>query len=280
VQRSGFGASDGAPQRPSMTKTTSEKYEAQLFGPFQILRNGKPLNDPALGRTSVRILLTWFLLNPGVHFESAELCELLWPSRRPANRSNRLAVTLHYLRHLLEPELGRRQPSKFIRSDGHGRYWFDYAGCWWTDVLDVERLFAAAKTAETKGDASAAITSYERLLDYYSQTFLPENLFDEVFDSVRAAQDVVHHTAQSRLLRLYLRRGLPHKVLSCALSVQDRDPYAEEAATAIAELNLLQGNTLAARTQLAGYVQTVHRELGVDPSPEVMRLWERVRRAG
>ncbi|WP_460530627.1 AfsR/SARP family transcriptional regulator [Flindersiella endophytica] len=228
----------------------------------------------------MRILLTWFLLNPGAHVESAELCDVLWPGRRLANRSNRLAVTLHYLRHLLEPDLARRQPSTFIRSDGNGRYWFDYAECWWTDVLDAERLFAAAKTADTSGDVSAAITSYERLLDYYRQTFLPENLFDEVFDSVRAAHDVVHHTAQSRLLRLYLVRGLPHKALACALSVQDRDPYAEEAATAIAEVNLLQGNTLAARTQLAGYVRTVHRELGVDPSPTVMGLWERVRRAG
>ncbi|MCX4884631.1 MULTISPECIES: BTAD domain-containing putative transcriptional regulator [unclassified Streptomyces] len=274
------GAQDGD-RRKSSAEGASHQFTARLFGPFQIWRDDDPLNGAAeLGRASARTLLKWFLLNPGVHVESLELCELLWPDRRSRSNPNRLHVTLHYLRYLLEPNLAARQPSTFIRSDGKGRYWFDLADCWWTDVAEVERLFAEGRDAEANGDIETAIMSCEVLLDYYNRTFLPENLFDKAFDSSRTAYEVAHRETESRLLRLYLIHDLTHKALQIAWSVLERDPYSEDASTAIAEVNLLQGNVLAARTQLANYLETIHRELGVDPSPATRQLWERIERAG
>jgi DNA-binding SARP family transcriptional activator len=274
------GAQDGD-RRKAAAEGARHEFAARLFGPFQIWRDSDPLDDAAeLGRTSARNLLKWFLLNPGVRVESLELCELLWPERRSRSNPNRLHVTLHYLRYLLEPSLAARQPSTFIRSDGKGRYWFDFAGCWWTDVAEVERLLAESREAEANGDIETAIMSCEALLDYYNRTFLPENLFDEAFDSSRTAHEVAHRDTESRLLRLYLVRGLTHKALQVALSVLEHDRYSEDASTAIAEVSLLQGNVLAARTQLANYLETIHRELGADPSPAALRLWERIERSG
>lgn len=264
----------------SAAGSSTHQFAACLFGPFQISRDGDPLNDDAgLRRTSARTLLKWFLLNPDVRSESSELCELLWPGRRSRGSLNQLHVTLYYLRHLLEPALAARQPSTFIHSDGKGRYWFDFTGCWWTDVTEVERLFAAGKNAEAKSDVETAITAYRALLGYYRQTFLPENLFDEAFHSSRAAVDVAHQDVENRLLRLYLARGLSHEALPIALSILERDPFSEEASTAVAEVSLLQGNVLSARAQLASYLETVHRELGADPSRTVLQLWERIERA-
>lgn len=273
------GVQDGV-RRRSDTEAASHRFAARLFGPFQISRDGDPLNDAAgLGRRSTRTLLKWFLLNPDVRVGRLELCALLWPDRRSRSNPNRLQVNLYYLRHLLEPNLAARQPSTFIRSDGKGRYWFDFADRWWTDVVEVDRLFAAGKHAEASGDTDTAITSYELLLDYYDRTFLPGDLFNEAFDASRAAHDVARRDAETRLLRLYLIRGLTHKALPIALSVLERDPYSEEASTAMAEVSLLQGNVLAARTQFAGYLKTVHRELGIDPSRTALQLWERIERA-
>lgn len=268
-------------QDGSATDAANPPFAAHLFGPFRIHRDGDALNDAAgLRRTSARTLLKWFLLNPGVRVESVELDAMLWPSRRSRTCSNRLHVTLHYLRHLLEPNLAARQPSTFIRSDGKRRYWFDFAGSWWTDVAEVERLLAAGKAAEKSGDAEAAMAAYEKLLDYYDQTFLTENLFDDAFDSSRATHDVAHREVEERLLRVYLTQGLAHKALTTAWAILDRDPFSEAASTAIAEISLLQGNVLAARTQFAGYMETVHRELGVYPSQATRQLWDRIERAG
>ena len=85
---------------------SGHQYSAQLFGPFQISRGGIRLDEASgLSRKSVRTLLKWFLLNPEVRVESATLKELLWPESQPCSNTNRLHVTLHYLRHLLEPRL-------------------------------------------------------------------------------------------------------------------------------------------------------------------------------
>ncbi|MGY2063869.1 AfsR/SARP family transcriptional regulator, partial [Nocardia gipuzkoensis] len=166
-----------------------------LFGPFRLSRDGDPLDEVAgLGRASARTLLKWFLLHPGVRIGSRELCELLWPGR--GGNVNRLHVTLHHLRHLLEPNLAARHPSTFLRSDGKGLYWFDFADRWWTDVIEVDRLYAAGKAAEADGDSENAIDAYEALLAYHHRTFLPENLFDAAFDSARAAHEVLHRDAQ------------------------------------------------------------------------------------
>lgn len=257
--------------------SAEHRFTARFFGPFQLSRDGDTLGNAAgLGRTSACTLLKWFLLNEGVRIDSLELGELLWPGRRSRSTPNQLHVTLHCVRHLLEPGLAPRQPSTFIHSDGKGRYWFDFAGCWWTDVVEAERLFVAGKAAETHGDLETAIASYEALLDYYERTFLPENLFDEAFDSCRTEHEVAHRYLESGLLRLYLIRGLSHKALPIALSIQERDPYSEEASTAIAEVSLLQGNVLAARSQLARYLETIHRELGADLGRDALQLWRRI----
>lgn len=268
-------------RRDGPAETAGHRFVARLFGPFQISRDGTPLKDAAgLRRSSARTLMKWFLLNPGVRAESLELCELLWPGRGSRGNLNQLHVTLHYLRHLLEPNLTARQRSTFIRSDGKGQYWFDFADCWWTDVGEVEALFVAGKKSEADGDIEAAMASYEVLLDYYRRTFLPENLFDDAFELHRTVHDATRREVESRLLRLYLIRGLPHDALPIALSILDRDPFSEEASTAIAKVNLLQGNVLSARAQLADYLETIRRELGVvDPSRAVLRLWEQIEQA-
>lgn len=257
-----------------------QQYAAQLFGPFQVSRDGVLLDDASgLSRKSVRTLLKWFLLNPEVRVESAMLKELLWPQAKPFNNGNRLHVTLHYVRHLLEPRLTARQPSSFICSDGAGRYWFDCAGRWQIDIVEVGKLRTAGRKAEADGEFEKAIDAYERVLEHYSRTFLPEDLFDDTFESFRAAHDVAHQDSENCLMRLYLSRGLHDRALPIALSVLERDPYSEEASIAAAEIRLLQGNVLAARAQLRAHLETVGHGLNADPSPAVLRLWERIERA-
>ena len=269
---------DQVPGNPTIG-TAGHRYAARLCGPFRVSRDDELLNDAAaMGRTSARTLLKWFLLYPDVHVEPLDLCELLWPARIPQRQLNRLHVTLHYLRYLLEPNLAARQPSTFIRSDGKRGYRFNFADCWWTDVMEIDRLLVRARRAEACNDLDKAITLYEQVLGYYSRTFLPENLFDNTFDACRTAHDVTQRDIENRLLRLYAIGGLTHKALPIALSVLERDPYSEEASNAIAEANLLQGNVSAARTRLAAYAETVKRELGVNPSQATARLLERIER--
>ncbi|RJQ75648.1 helix-turn-helix domain-containing protein [Pseudonocardiaceae bacterium YIM PH 21723] len=264
----------------SRTEEARVRYETYLFGPFKVVRDGIPLTHSASRRASARTLLKWFLLNPGVRIGSAALCRLLWPDHRLTDKPNKLHVTLHHLRHALEPELAARQPSTFIRSTKDGMYWFNFSQCWWIDVVDVERLFTEGTIAESNGNVHAAISAYENLLDYYEKIFLPEDLFDEVFDSFRTVHEVRQRTVQHRLLRLYMQGGMTHKVLPFALSILECDPYSEEASAAIVEVNLRQGNVLAAQLQFADHLRLVQRDLGANSGWVASELWELLRKTG
>jgi len=274
-RRRADGHADPPPHGPT-SAATAPHYEALFFGTFQVRRDGSRLSAAALNRASARTLLKWFVLQPGTRFEAHELCEILWPGQKPKDTLNRLHMAVHHLRHLLEPELAARQPSLFIRPTANGQYSFDFAGRWRTDVLEAERLLGGGKAAETEGDDAAAIAAYEGVLGYHERTFLAEDLYSEAFDPLRAEYEVSHDTVQSKLLHLYLASGITYKALTCALSMQERNPYSEEAATTLAEISLRLGNPLSARLQLQSYLETVQRELGVAPGTGALRLYERI----
>ncbi|WP_369212138.1 AfsR/SARP family transcriptional regulator [Streptomyces flavofungini] len=268
--------SPGAATTP--LSTARHEYEAWLFGPFRVHRQGAPLGDPRGGRAAARTLLKWFLLNPGQEFRDRELAEVLWPGGT-GNRANRLHVTQHSLRRVLEPELASRQPSRFIRSDPNGRYWFEPADCWWTDADDVALVTRSARAAHRAGDTATATECYERLLAYYDRGFLPEEVYQDAFAPFRAVHEHGHEETLLHLLRLHRRAGHLYEGLTCAMRVLDRDPYSEEAATAAVEIHLEQGSLTGAVSQLEQFVRTLSEDLGVAPSPRLLALRERVRHA-
>ncbi|MDF0531686.1 helix-turn-helix domain-containing protein [Tsukamurella sp. 8F] len=223
--------------------------------------------------------MKWFLLHPNVRVDASTLSHLLWPENG-SDSTNRLHVAVHHLRHALEPELGVREQSKFIRLNKTGHYWFDTNGVWWTDVAEVESLAAAARRARKSRDNVTAIAHYERLLDYYAHGFLPEDLFDDRFDDDRAVHEVNQQAVQHELLTLYITEGLIHKALLCAMLIQEYDPCSEEAMAAIIDVCMRHGNGLAAGDYFATYIDAVGGPASAaDHSSTAERLWDQARRA-
>lgn len=255
------------------------RFQAWFFGPFRVLRDGTEIADPAWGRrTSTRTLLKWFLLNPGQSFSTAELCEVLWSGSGGTKKVNDLHVTLHGLRRVLEPGLSGRSPSRFIHTDS-GRYRFDPADRWWTDVEETRRLWTSALGSRDSGAHAAAIASLDRLLDYYSQGFLPEEFYADAFAGFRDIQEQGHDEALRVLLGLYRDTGRRFEVLTCAQRILDRNPYSEFAVTALVEVHLEQGNPATAIAELNRFARIQEDDLGVRPSPHLLCLRDRVRRS-
>lgn len=254
------------------------RYEAQFFGPFRVWRDGVPLIELNGGRASVRTLLKWFLLHSGQSVEAAQLTALLWPREKSVTCAKKLHVTLHALRRALEPELTGRQPSRFITVDQGSRYRFDLCGLWRTDIGDSEKLWTTARAAAERADTAAEIRAYERLLDHYRQGFLPEDVYEDAFAPHRSVQDRGHVEALHQLLRLYRSAGLNYEALTTAMEILDRDPYAEGAITALVEVHLDQGDSTVALSHLDSFITTAGEELGVEPSSELLKLHERIRK--
>jgi len=258
--------------RPRPLPQRNAPYEASFFGPFRITLDGQPLREPARRRNRARTLLKWFLLNPAEPFSGEQLCGLLWPDRTPESAANSLHVTLHYLRHVLEPALTPRGPSTFIRRTRHKCYWFDLKDLWWTDVLEVQVLDTAAKEAERRGESAGAIALYNQLIAYYRQTFLPEDVYEDVFTPYRRQHDFAHARSLTCLMRLYLEASQLPNALSYALQLLSVDPYSEDAVKTIVHVYLRQGNPTAAIHQLDDFLHTLKHDLGLAPANELLTL--------
>lgn len=247
-------------------------YEATFFGRFGVRCAQRPLGELSGRRGSVRTLLKWFLLHPSERVSTSSLCEMLWPGRDPARASNNLHVTLHYLRHALEPDLAKGARSRFLRHDRHQQYWFEMGGDWWTDVCEVHELAHAGAAAESDGDIGRAIELYDRVANYHELSFMPEDVYEDTFADFRRQQSRAHGESLRHLMRLYTRVNQLPSAHVIALRALQLDPYDELAVKTLVMVRLSDGNATAAARQLDGFFDTLERDLGRSADSELVDL--------
>jgi DNA-binding SARP family transcriptional activator len=262
----------GVQQLAEPLRRDDARYEASFFGTFRTARNGRPLGEPAWRRNKAKLLLKWFLLHPGEPFSGEQLCRLFWPDLSRDRAANNLHVTLHYLRQLLEPELPPRRLSTFIQRNRHKDYWFNLADLWWTDVLEADALASRAEAAQRRGEMATAIALYTQVVAYYQLTFLPEDVYEDVFSNHRRHYDISHTRALSQLMHLYERASQLPNALSCALHLLSVDPYNASAAKTIVHVYLRQGNVPGAIRQLDDFLHIVGHHLGLAPDNDLLVL--------
>lgn len=250
----------------------SALYKAYLFGPFRVTHAEQPLGEPTWRRNKAKALLKWFLLNPGELFSVEQLSKLFWPGSHMKVAASNLHVTLHYLRHVLEPSLTSGQLSTFIHRNRYNYYWFDLHDKWWTDVNDVRYLSAQAKEAEHHGNLSRALLLYGQLVAYYKLTFLPEDIYEDVFSSYRRQHEYAAIQLLEHLMQLSARMGRFDEALSSALYTLSIDPYNEKAVKTLVHVHLHQGNTTGALCQLNEFEQMLQQEMGIQPGKDMIAL--------
>jgi DNA-binding SARP family transcriptional activator len=269
------------PQKKNFPSTEKEahhlsqshaRYNAYFFGPFRITLDGQPLGEPKWRRNKAKALLKWFLLNPGDLFSVDQLSRLFWSDTTGKVAASNVHVALHYLRRVLEPELAPGCPSTFIRHNRHNYYWFDLHDAWWTDVFEVQYLSTLAKQAERNGELSRAIKLSCQLTSYYSLTFLPEDIYEDIFSPYRRQHDYAYTQLLTHLMQLYTQAGQLDDAFSCALDILSTDPYSEDAVKMLVQIHLLQGNTTGAIRQLDDFQSFLKKDLGIEPGKEILTL--------
>jgi DNA-binding SARP family transcriptional activator len=248
------------------------RYKAYFFGPFHITRDERPLGEPKWRRNKAKTLLKWFLLNPGDLFSVDQLSRLFWSDVTGKVAASNVHVALHYLRRVLEPELAPGCPSTFIRHNRHNYYWFDCHDVWWTDVFEVQHLSTLEKQAERNGELSRAIDFSSQLISYYSQTFLPEDIYEDIFSPYRRQHDYAYTQLLIHLMQLYTQADQLDDAFSCALDILSMDPYCEDAVKMLVQIHLRQGNMTGAIRQLDDFQNFLKEDLGVEPGKEILTL--------
>jgi DNA-binding SARP family transcriptional activator len=252
------------------------RYRAYFFGPFRVLHENQPLGELAWRRSKARELLKLFLLNPGKFFAVDQLSSFLWPSTEHSKSLGSFHVTIHYLRHLLEPNLMPHQRSTFICRNKHNLYYFNPHDMWWSDIFDIQRMHLTAREADKCEDAATAITCYRKLASYYHLGFLPEDIYEDLFIPYRRQHNCAHMQVLERLIQLASQLRLFDEVLTYARQILLIDPYNETAVKEMIHVFLLQGNIAGAIHQLNDFQALLRQDLGIGLSPELLSLRKQI----
>jgi DNA-binding SARP family transcriptional activator len=254
-------------------------YRAYLFGPFRLLCGDQPLGELMQRRNKARMILKWFLLNPGKLGSADEFIDLFWPEIPLDKALGNFHVTMHYLRHMLEPNLRTRQESTFIHRKPNNFYWFQMDRNWWLDTSDLGMLLERARECDLHGNDRRAAFYYRKAANYCSQGFLPEDETEKWLLPYRSHYKHTYSQVLIRLIQLYTQWNEWEDVLEYAYQSILSDPYSELAIRAIVDAHLQQGNISIAQHRLDSFWDALHSDLGIRPNKEFHLLRERIRAA-
>lgn len=254
-------------------------YRAYLFGPFRLFYGAQSASHLLRRRTKACLLLKWFLLNPGRLCSADEFIDLFWPETSLETAMGNFHVTMHYLRHVLEPGLSSRQEPTYIRRKPNNFYWFQMDESWWIDANDIQTLFERARTYDLCGDEQRAAFYYRKVAGYCSQGFLADGDAETWLSPYRRRYKHIYAQVLVRLIQIYTQAQMLEEVLEYAYQLLSLEPCHEDATRVIVDAHLQQGNVSIAQRRLDAFWQASQRELGLRPNHEFQVLRERVRAA-
>jgi DNA-binding SARP family transcriptional activator len=250
-------------------------FRAYLFGYPRMFRGEQRLPLWECRKKGLQILL-WFLLNPGKPCSVDQFVDTLWPGTDPDKAVSGFDVNMHALRRLLEPELGRREESSFIRRHANRVYTFERADQWWTDVGDLELLYQRGSECDLAGDVDRARYYYRRVSAYVSLGPLVDCESSPWLEPYRHRYALLFAQALTRLMQI--DRNLDHdeELLESAYQMLRVDRCNQMATRVIIETSLRKGNRRRAERRLRAFCDAVQRDLGLPPPNEFVELWRQL----
>jgi DNA-binding SARP family transcriptional activator len=191
-------------------------YEIQLFGPLQVRTRGVRLAGRDFGGVGPRHILAMLALHGAMH--KAELTEMLWDGRPPANHVTTVESYVSLLRHRLDPSATARD-SVITSSNGGYALIAEHVR---VDVARFDELVAAA-SGRTAGRALRPLTAAAHLA-------ASPLLSDEQSDWVTSARSLYRGRLVETLLeagRHALAAGRAQEALALAGRAVTLDPVAE-----------------------------------------------------
>lgn len=236
-------------------------YRVYLFGTFRLFRGQERLDEDMLRRKKARLILIWFLLNPGKPCSMEQFIDLFWPDSPPRKAIGNFHVAMHCLRRTLDSRLVTGKESLFIHRRTNNFYGFESSESWWTDVSDLEMVFDRACSYDSQGDQRRAIFYLKRVASYGMRGFLPAHEYGEWVDEYQRRYAQIYAHALTRLMEFYVESDQPEELLEYAYQMLQFDQQNVRAAQVIIDSHVRFGHFDRARQLRESFLRSVPRDL-------------------
>jgi DNA-binding SARP family transcriptional activator len=237
--------------------------QIRLLGDFHIIYADQPVKSLYTAR--LQALLACLLLRAGTPQSRQQIAFLLWPDAPESNAHNNLRQLLYQLRQNL-PEVDR-----FISADANTIGWsLDEAQE--IDILDFEQALAETEAAEARADLRAAQRWLEQALSLYQGDLLPGCYDDWIAPERERLHQACQRSAQ-KLAQLLEKQGKYAAALLAAQKLLRLDPLDENSYAQLVRLHGLNNDRLAVRRVYQSAVDTLQRELGLEPGENLRQAY-------
>jgi DNA-binding SARP family transcriptional activator len=272
-------------------KRTMSHFQIHVFGTFQAALDGQVLT--AFRSDKIRALLAYLAIEANRSHRRESLAALFWPEYNDQVALRNLRLSLSRLRQTLEQAQTRTAPAatkhelaigdfvvvthQEVRLNVDGRY------CW-VDVQAFDNLMAACANhphQELKR-CSACIGRLAVAVDLYQPQFTPGLSLDDtpdfdhwrVLEEEKRRQQVV--SALQTLATYYFQLGSYGRAERYGRQLVNHDPYQESAHQHLMRILAASGQRHRAQAHYVHYYQLLQQDLGIEPSPETINLYEQV----
>lgn len=205
-----------------------------------------------------------YLVHRGNPVSKEKILEDIWPDSDGENAAVIFHTTLYNLR-------------KFLTKAGcqdnilySGRCYQLRPDCFMSDRQQFQELVAAGLRADTDPESATALLEQAVLL--YRGDYLEEMDYSWLLPQ-RENLSQLCIEARLRLANHYLKAQDYARAVAHLQAVEQKDPFAETAHSLLMSAYAQQGNRVAVKNQYQRLQGVLKKELGLEPSPEMSRLY-------
>ena len=240
--------------------------QAQLFGGFSLTYD----NMVVTGVNSARLqsLLAFLILHADSPQSRQQVAFLFWPDTSEAQARNNLRQFLFQLRQAL-PDSDR-----FLQVDTNTIFWK-------TDeqqVIDVWLFKRALKDADVynqRGDQSLQRVVLEKAVSIYQGDLLPGS-YEDWIEPEREGLRLQSQNAHRKLIQILEIQREYALALTVGQHLLNLDPLDEGTYVSLIRLHALNDDLSGARRVYQNAVETLQRELDVEPSENLRSIYQRL----
>lgn len=255
------------------------RLRVRTLGVFSVWRGDSEVRDRDWRSIKARQLLQLLLIERGRLIPRDRVLDSLWPELDSDAAANNLRVTLSRLYKALEPERPDGAPSYYIQQHGDS-YGFNVASNYAIDAAEFSDAVAAGQQAEQQRAHEQAVSAYRLAISLYNGPFLPDSLYEDWSVIERERLGLLFNLAALRLSELLLNDGHVHEAMGLAWRVLEYDEAHEESYRLLMRAHAQIGERSTALRLYQRCVKVLNEELGVDPLPETVALYEALRSSG
>ncbi|WP_298490123.1 BTAD domain-containing putative transcriptional regulator [uncultured Chloroflexus sp.] len=248
----------------------------RALGGFQVLRGDQEVRDRDWRSVKARQLLQLLLIERGRMLPREQIMDMLWPGLDNESASNNLRVTISRLIKALEPDRPEGAPTYYILQQGD-TYGFNIESDHSYDVADFVQAVEHGRRELQRNRRTEAREAFQVAVSLYAGQFLPDSLYEDWSVVERERLGLLFTDAALSLGRILFDEGKYHDAIALGWRVLEYDKAQEEAYQLLIRGYGAIGERSTAIRLYQRCVAALRDDLGVDPLPETVALFEQVR---